>query len=205
MAIIIIFLVHLNGIFVSWYEFSAVFFHSVHFLKTILAHIDYIVFSIQFILHLKYTLWDLSMIVQYKQFICNSLKLKASRMYSLIDSRSVCWFTVYFSDTAHLGVMVICRDIMFLCWKVWKLNAGTCFKFYWYWYIIGQPYNQLAILEASRGDKLSTVFYYIRSLAVRHPFPVAATNLEKFYSKLIKDTYVYYCLPTLVWGLLGVT
>ncbi|BFZ20344.1 hypothetical protein BsWGS_23385 [Bradybaena similaris] len=52
----------------------------------------------------------------------------------------------------------------------------------------GQPYNQLAILEASRGDKLSTVFYYIRSLAVRHPFPVAATNLEKFYSKLIKDT-----------------
>ncbi|KAK0065646.1 protein SMG7 [Biomphalaria pfeifferi] len=52
----------------------------------------------------------------------------------------------------------------------------------------GQPYNQLAILEASRGDKLSTVFYYVRSLAVRHPFPVAATNLEKFYSKLIKDT-----------------
>ncbi|KAH9496597.1 Protein smg7, partial [Bulinus truncatus] len=51
----------------------------------------------------------------------------------------------------------------------------------------GQPYNQLAILEASRGDKLSTVFYYVRSLAVRHPFPVAATNLEKFYSKLIKD------------------
>ncbi|XP_012945114.1 ankyrin repeat and KH domain-containing protein mask [Aplysia californica] len=52
----------------------------------------------------------------------------------------------------------------------------------------GQPYNQLAILEASKGDKLSTVFYYVRSLAVRHPFPVAATNLEKFYSKLIKDT-----------------
>ncbi|XP_067662602.1 nonsense-mediated mRNA decay factor SMG7-like isoform X2 [Haliotis asinina] len=51
----------------------------------------------------------------------------------------------------------------------------------------GQPYNQLAILEAARGNKLSTVFYYIRSLAVRHPFPVAATNLEKFYVKLTRD------------------
>ncbi|XP_041369833.1 protein SMG7-like [Gigantopelta aegis] len=53
----------------------------------------------------------------------------------------------------------------------------------------GQPYNQLAILEAARGNKLSTVFYYIRSLAVRHPFPVAATNLEKFYAKLTKDIF----------------
>ncbi|CAE1298903.1 SMG7 [Acanthosepion pharaonis] len=52
----------------------------------------------------------------------------------------------------------------------------------------GQPYNQLAILEAARGNKLTTVFYYIRSLAVRHPFPVAATNLEKFYGKLAKDS-----------------
>nr|KAG5712117.1 hypothetical protein BaRGS_020843 [Batillaria attramentaria] len=52
----------------------------------------------------------------------------------------------------------------------------------------GQPYNQLAILEVNRNNKLSSVFYYVRSLAVRHPFPVAATNLEKFYSKLIKDT-----------------
>lgn len=51
----------------------------------------------------------------------------------------------------------------------------------------GQPYNQLAIVEAARGNKLSTVFYYIRSLAVRHPFPVAATNLEKLYAKISRD------------------
>ncbi|CAG2222800.1 EST1C [Mytilus edulis] len=51
----------------------------------------------------------------------------------------------------------------------------------------GQPYNQLAIVEAARGNKLSTVFYYIRSLAVRHPFPVAATNLEKLYTKISRD------------------
>lgn len=52
---------------------------------------------------------------------------------------------------------------------------------------VGQPYNQLAIVEAARGNKLTTVFYYIRSLAVRHPFPAAATNLEKLYAKLTKD------------------
>ncbi|XP_050415478.2 nonsense-mediated mRNA decay factor SMG7 [Patella vulgata] len=55
----------------------------------------------------------------------------------------------------------------------------------------GQPYNQMAILEAARGNKLLTVFYYIRSLDVRHPFPVAATNLEKFYTKLAKDVVDY--------------
>ena len=52
----------------------------------------------------------------------------------------------------------------------------------------GQPYNQLAILEAAKGNKLSTVFYYIRSLALKVPFPVAATNLEKLYAKLTKET-----------------
>ncbi|ELT91912.1 hypothetical protein CAPTEDRAFT_228702 [Capitella teleta] len=51
----------------------------------------------------------------------------------------------------------------------------------------GQPYNQLAILEAAKGDKLSTVFFYVRSICVKHPFPVANTNLEKFFSKLAKD------------------
>ena len=52
----------------------------------------------------------------------------------------------------------------------------------------GQPYNQLAILETAKGNKLSTVFFYIRSIAVKHPFPVAATNLEKLYAKLSRDT-----------------
>jgi len=51
----------------------------------------------------------------------------------------------------------------------------------------GQPYNQLAILEAAKGNKLSTVFYYVRSVAVKHPFPVAATNLEKLYTKISTD------------------
>lgn len=65
-----------------------------------------------------------------------------------------------------------------------------------HWLSTGQPYNQLAILEVNRNNKLSSVFYYVRSLAVRHPFPVAATNLEKFYTKLIKDTSV----TSVVWS-----
>ncbi|XP_060526305.1 nonsense-mediated mRNA decay factor SMG7-like [Cylas formicarius] len=43
--------------------------------------------------------------------------------------------------------------------------------------ISGHPYNQLALLEASQGDKLSTVFYYIRGICVKNPFPASTTNL----------------------------
>lgn len=51
----------------------------------------------------------------------------------------------------------------------------------------GQPYNQLALLEASRGDKLGTVFHYVRSVAVKHPFPVASANLAKTLSSALND------------------
>ena len=50
---------------------------------------------------------------------------------------------------------------------------------------LGQPYNQLGILyETSRTNQLSTAFYYIRSIAVRYTFPLAATNLDNFFRKL---------------------
>lgn len=51
----------------------------------------------------------------------------------------------------------------------------------------GQPYNQLALLEASRGNKLGTVFHYARSVAVKHPFSVAMTNLTKTLSSALND------------------
>ncbi|XP_063984003.1 nonsense-mediated mRNA decay factor SMG7-like [Diachasmimorpha longicaudata] len=51
----------------------------------------------------------------------------------------------------------------------------------------GQPYNQLALLEASRGDKLGTVFHYVRSVAVKHPFPVASSNLTKTLTSALND------------------
>ncbi|XP_054706212.1 nonsense-mediated mRNA decay factor SMG7-like isoform X2 [Uloborus diversus] len=52
----------------------------------------------------------------------------------------------------------------------------------------GQPYNQLALLEAASGEKLSTVFFYVRSLSVQHPFPLAATNLQNLFSKMSSDS-----------------
>lgn len=51
----------------------------------------------------------------------------------------------------------------------------------------GQPYNQLALLEASRGDKLGTVFHYVRSVAVKHPFSVASANLAITLSSALSD------------------
>ncbi|UYV63364.1 SMG7 [Cordylochernes scorpioides] len=53
----------------------------------------------------------------------------------------------------------------------------------------GQPYNQLALLEAASGAKLSSVFYYMRSLAVQFPFPNAATNLQKLFSNFLSDGF----------------
>ena len=55
---------------------------------------------------------------------------------------------------------------------------------------LGHPYNQLGILfETSRTDQLSAVFYYIRSIATRCTFPLASTNLENFFHKII-DTQI---------------
>lgn len=51
----------------------------------------------------------------------------------------------------------------------------------------GQPYNQLALLETCRGDKLATVFYYVRSITVRNPFPAATSNLALTLNKVNVD------------------
>ena len=51
---------------------------------------------------------------------------------------------------------------------------------------LGHPYNQLGILfDSSRTNQLCTVFYYIRSIGTRYTFPLASTNLENFFHKLI--------------------
>lgn len=56
----------------------------------------------------------------------------------------------------------------------------------------GQPYNQLALLEASRGDKIGSVFYYIRSVAVKNPFPVASINLAKILTSVINNSSISF-------------
>lgn len=54
----------------------------------------------------------------------------------------------------------------------------------------GHPFNQLAILETARLDKLSSVYFYVRSLFVRNPFLLAASNLERFYGLVVANTAV---------------
>lgn len=51
----------------------------------------------------------------------------------------------------------------------------------------GQPYNQLALLGANNPDRLSTVFYYVRSIAVAHPFHNALTNLTNTLAKCMNN------------------
>ena len=50
----------------------------------------------------------------------------------------------------------------------------------------GQPYNQLAILASGQGDMLSTVFFYLRAIYVKCPFPGSKTNLERTLEKVLK-------------------
>lgn len=51
---------------------------------------------------------------------------------------------------------------------------------------LGHPYNQLGILfETSRTNQLSTIFYYVRSIACRYNFPLASTNMENFFKKIV--------------------
>eukprot|EP00096_Caligus_rogercresseyi_P010507 TRINITY_DN3857_c0_g1_i1.p1 TRINITY_DN3857_c0_g1~~TRINITY_DN3857_c0_g1_i1.p1 ORF type:complete len:690 (-),score=224.42 TRINITY_DN3857_c0_g1_i1:107-2176(-) len=52
----------------------------------------------------------------------------------------------------------------------------------------GHAYNQIALLEANRGNKLASVFYYVRSLAVKYPFPAASTNLMTILSRFLSST-----------------
>ena len=43
----------------------------------------------------------------------------------------------------------------------------------------GHSYNQLALVEVSKGSNLSAVFFYIRALALKGPFPAASKNLSR--------------------------
>ena len=47
----------------------------------------------------------------------------------------------------------------------------------------GQPYNQLAILASPQSDLLSTVFFYLRAIYVKCPFPGSKLNLERTLEK----------------------
>jgi protein SMG7 len=52
----------------------------------------------------------------------------------------------------------------------------------------GQPYNQLAILASPQSDMLSTVFFYLRAINVKCPFPGSKLNLERTLEKVLKNS-----------------
>ncbi|KAJ2946700.1 hypothetical protein O0L34_g12758 [Tuta absoluta] len=43
----------------------------------------------------------------------------------------------------------------------------------------GQPYNQLALVAWRRGRRLGAIYWHVRSLMVRAPFPPAPANLAR--------------------------
>ena len=51
----------------------------------------------------------------------------------------------------------------------------------------GQSYNQIALLEANRGDKLGCVFFYVRSVCLKFPFPAAASNLGRYFNQILDE------------------
>ncbi|KAK3886902.1 hypothetical protein Pcinc_008970 [Petrolisthes cinctipes] len=52
----------------------------------------------------------------------------------------------------------------------------------------GHPYNQLALLEAGRGNRLAAVALYVRAMCVPCPFPGAPANLTQTLSKLLASS-----------------
>ncbi|CAF1039549.1 unnamed protein product [Adineta ricciae] len=58
---------------------------------------------------------------------------------------------------------------------------------------LGQPYNQIAILHEMKNplslltpgqNQLITVYYYVRSIAIKVTFPLAISNLDKLFQRL---------------------
>ena len=49
----------------------------------------------------------------------------------------------------------------------------------------GHSYNQLALLEVTKGNYLNAIFFYVRALGLKCPFPAASSNLSRMYAKVI--------------------
>ncbi|XP_053380240.1 nonsense-mediated mRNA decay factor SMG7-like [Mercenaria mercenaria] len=135
--------------------------------------------------------------LQFLQLLCTTFKLdlpfrRKSAFYGVMKERTPMKLKV--TPPKKSSCLYVCQHCLVHLGDIarYRQQIDQAQTYYWHAaYLVpfnGQPYNQLAILEAAKGNKLSTVFYYIRSLAVKVPFPVAATNLEKLYAKLTKET-----------------
>ncbi|XP_061183919.1 uncharacterized protein LOC133192081 [Saccostrea echinata] len=134
--------------------------------------------------------------LQLIQLICTTFKLdlpfrRKSSCFGIMKEKST--LRVKIVPPKKSSCLYVCQYCLVHLGDIarYRQQVEQAQTFYWHAANLvpfnGQPYNQLAIVEAARGNKLTTVFYYIRSLALRHPFPAAATNLEKMYTKLTKD------------------
>ncbi|KAL4219606.1 Protein smg7 [Mactra antiquata] len=135
--------------------------------------------------------------LQFLQLLCTTFKLdlpfrRKSAFYGVMKERTSLKLKV--TPPKKSSCLYVCQHCLVHLGDIarYRQQIDQAQSYYWHAAFLvpfnGQPYNQLAILEAAKGNKLSTVFYYIRSLAVKVPFPVAATNLEKLYAKLTKET-----------------
>ncbi|XP_045541947.1 protein SMG7-like [Papilio machaon] len=61
----------------------------------------------------------------------------------------------------------------------------------------GQPYNQLALVAWRRGRRLAAVYWHVRSLLVRAPFPPAPVNLARTLEAASRDVKEGPPLPVL--------
>ncbi|CAH2068204.1 unnamed protein product, partial [Iphiclides podalirius] len=61
----------------------------------------------------------------------------------------------------------------------------------------GQPYNQLALVAWRRGRRLAAIYWHVRSLLVRAPFPPAPANLSRTLSAASRDVKETPPMPVL--------
>ncbi|CAD5115406.1 DgyrCDS4383 [Dimorphilus gyrociliatus] len=92
-------------------------------------------------------------------------------------------------NVAKSSVMILCQHCLVHLGDIarYRHQANQAETYYRHAITVvpssGQPFNQLAILASQSGNKLLTVFYHVRSLALKYPFRVAINNLEKVYHK----------------------
>lgn len=127
--------------------------------------------------HKFYSLWIIA--VLRWSWVTGSANKSESDLYkgyiAFLCSQDLDWNRDYFLDQIEGKAVVAFEEKITSLHE--KLSSSSP---------LGQPYNQLAILASSKGDHLTTIFYYCRSIAVKFPFPAASTNLQKALSKALE-------------------
>lgn len=57
--------------------------------------------------------------------------------------------------------------------------------------MLGNPFNQLAVISVEIGDTFDAIYHYHRALAVSQPFKSAGQNLQRSLDKARRDWKAY--------------